>query len=168
VRGEVRVVPSSDNPERFAPGSVLHARPERLGVAGPRLGGQVRLTIGTVRGDDAFPIVAFREITDRDAAEALRGHLLEVRSSQLPELDEDEFYPFDLSGLEARDPLGAVVGRVTDVLESPAHAILVISAEPDQEIMVPFVLAAVPTVSVAEGYLVVESRFLGEVIAGPE
>jgi 16S rRNA processing protein RimM len=83
-------------------------------------------------------------------------------------LGEDEFYPFDLSGLEARDPLGAVVGRVTDVLESPAHAILVISAEPDQEIMVPFVLAAVPTVSVAEGYLVVESRFLGEVIAGPE
>ena len=161
-------MPSSDNPERFAPGSVLHARPERLGLAGPRPGGRVPLTVETVRGDDAYPIVAFRDVTDRDAAEALRGHLLEVHSSQLPELGEDEFYPFDLGGLEVRDPLGAVVGRVTDVVESPAHAILVISVEPDHEIMVPFVLAAVPQVSLAEGFLVVEARFLSEDVVGPE
>jgi 16S rRNA processing protein RimM len=166
LEGEVRVVLSSDNPERFVTGSVLYARPERQGLAGPRSGEHVRLTIETVRGDDAFPIVAFREIADRDAAEDLRGHLLEVRPSQLPELDEDEFYPFDLCGLEVRNPLGAAVGRVTDVVESPAHAILVISADSGQEVMVPFVLAAVPVVAIGEGYLVVESRFLGEDVTG--
>ena len=49
--------------------------------------------------------------------------MLEIRASELPELDEDEFYPFDLVGLEVRDGRGAVVGRVADVVESPAHAI---------------------------------------------
>jgi len=187
VRGEVRIIPDSDNPERFAPGSVVHARPARPGLAGPRAEEPVRLTIGTVRGDGDFPIVAFREVADRDAAEGLRGYLLEVQSSQLPALDDDEYYPFDLIGLEVRDPHGGVTGRVVDIVDSPAHAILVVSLGPrapgagstDREVsgpetlgpgtpmagterMVPFVLEAVPTVAVDEGYLVIEPRYLEE------
>lgn len=162
VGGEVRLTLDSDNPERFAPGSVLYARPARLGMAGPRSREQVRLTVETLRGAGDFPIVAFREVPDRDAAEALRGYLLEVRSNQLPELAEDEFYPFDLAGLEVRDPQGVVAGRVVEIVESPAHAILIVSLGPGVERMVPFVLAAVPTVDIDEGYLVIEPRFLAE------
>lgn len=160
VHGEVRVVPDSDNPERFAPGSVLHARPARRGIAGPRAEAQVRLTVESVRGGDDFPIVAFAEVGDRDTAEALRGCVLEVRSSQLPELDDDEYYPFDLAGLEVRDPSGHVVGRVAEVVESPAHAILVVSEEGGGQSMVPFVRDVVPVVAVSEGYLVVRPGFL--------
>ncbi len=162
VHGEVRIVPDSDNPDRFVPGAVLQARPARVGIAGPRLQEQVRLTIDTVRGDDGFPIVAFLEVMDRDAAEGLRGYLLEVHSSELPELPEDEFYPFDLEGLQVRDEQGTVLGRVVDVVDSPAHAILVVSLEAGPELMVPFVLAAVPTVALEEGYLVVTRSFLTE------
>jgi 16S rRNA processing protein RimM len=98
----------------------------------------------------------------------LCGFVLEVRSNQLPELDEDEFYPFDLLGLEARDPCGAVIGRVTDVLESPAHAILIISLEAGGEALAPFVFAAVPVVAVAGGYLVVDPEFMsvGAAVSG--
>ena len=153
----------SDNPERFAPGSVVHARPRRIGIAGSRLQEQVRLTVETVRGDGDFPIVAFREIGDRDDAAALQGYVLEVRSSELPELDEDEFYPFDLIGLEARDGQGVVVGRVSDVVDSPAHAILVIALVSGGEAMLPFVGAAVPAVDLAAGYLTIEAGFgIGE------
>ncbi len=105
VQGESRVLLSSDNPDRFVAGEVLYGRPERRGVAGARLPAQVRLTIRSVRGDSEFPIVAFEEVGDRDAAEALRGYVLEVPGGDLPELDDDEFYPFDLIGLEA-DLLG--------------------------------------------------------------
>ncbi|MBN1628907.1 MAG: ribosome maturation factor RimM [Thermoleophilia bacterium] len=162
VHGEVRITPDSDNPERFAPGSVVHARPRQVGIAGSRLQEQVCLTVESVRGDGDFPIVAFREIEDRDAAEALHGYVLEVRSSELPELEEDEFYPFDLIGLEARDGQGAVVGRVSDVIESPAHPIVVIALASGGEAMVPFVQVAVPAVDIAEGYLTIESGFVGD------
>ncbi len=166
VHGEVRIVPSSDNPERFIPSSVLYARPGRLGVAGPRVREQVRLTISTIRGDAGFPILGFCEVASREAAEALRGYLLEVRSSQLPELEEDEFYPFDLVGLEVRDQNGAAIGRVTEVMDSPAHPLLQISGGPaiagtSSEDLIPFVTAAVPVVALAEGYLVVAPGFFG-------
>jgi 16S rRNA processing protein RimM len=166
VSGEVRVSLSSDNPERFLEGATLHARPGRMGVAGPRLSEQVRLTVESVRGDEGFPIVAFREIADRDKAEAFSGYVLEIRSSQLPELDEDEFYPFDLIDLEARDPSGSVMGRVTDALESPAHAILIVSLDAGGEALVPFVKAAVPEVAVEAGYLVIDPT-LASVAGGP-
>ena len=148
-------------------GATLHARPGRLGVAGPRLPEQVRLTIGSIRGDEGFPIVAFHEIADRDKAEAFSGYVLEIRSSQLPDLDEDEFYPFDLIDLEARDLSGSVMGRVTDALESPAHAILIVALAAGGEALVPFVSAAVPEVAVEAGYLVIDTA-LASVSGAPD
>jgi 16S rRNA processing protein RimM len=130
----------------------------------------MRLTISTVRGDEGFPILKFGEVADRESAEALRGYVLEIRSSELPELDEDEFYPFDLIGLEVHDESGATIGRVTDVVDSPAHPLLVVTGGsysrdtasdptlPSEE-LVPFVSAAVPVVALDSGYLVVASRF---------
>jgi 16S rRNA processing protein RimM len=159
VHGEVRVALGSDNPERFVPGARLIARPGRTGVASARLSQQVPLTVDGVRGDEAFPIVAFREIDDRDRAEAFGGYVLEIRSDDLPELDEDEYYPFDLIGLEARDTSGSVMGRVVDALESPAHAILAVSLQAGGEALVPFVHAAVPVVAMEAGYLVVDLEF---------
>jgi 16S rRNA processing protein RimM len=159
VHGEVRVALSSDNPERFVAGAALHARPGRVGIAGPRLQEQVRLTIDSVRGDDAFPIVAFREIADRGRAEAFSGYVLEIDSGQLPELEDDEYYPFDLIGLEVRDPSGLVLGRISDALDSPAHAILVVKLKAGGEALIPFVLAAVPEVALETGYVVVDPEF---------
>jgi 16S rRNA processing protein RimM len=159
VHGEVRVAHSSDNPERFVAGATLHARPGRMGVAAPRLRERVLMTIDSVRGDDDFPIVAFAEVPDRNRAEAFSGYVLEIRSGELPLLDDDEYYPFDLIGLEARDPAGSVLGRISDVLESPAHAILVVSLRSGGEALVPFVLAAVPEVAVEASYLVVDTEF---------
>ena len=159
VHGEVRVALSSDNPDRFLPGAMLQARPGRTGVARALLPEQVTLTVENVRGDETFPIVAFKEIESRDRAEAFGGYVLLIGSEELPELEEDEFYPFDLVGLEARDSSGSVMGRVIDALESPAHAILVISLHAGGEALVPFVLAAVPVVAMEAGYLVVDREF---------
>jgi 16S rRNA processing protein RimM len=160
VHGEVRLTPDSDNPERFAPGAVLYARPGRAGLVAPDEPQQLRLTVDSVRGDGAFPIVAFEEVPDRNQAEALSGYILEVPSSELPDLDDDEFYPFDLQGLEVRTPDGTAVGHVVEAVESPAHAILIVTLKSGGEVMLPFVEAVVPRIDVASGFIVVEPGFL--------
>jgi 16S rRNA processing protein RimM len=160
VRGEVRIIPDSDNPERFAEGSVVHARPARTSMAGSGSQERTLLTVDTVRGEPDFPIVAFEGVKDREMAEGLRGYVLEVPGEELPLLAADEFYPFDLEGLAVRDPKGSVVGRVTEVIDSPAHPLLAVCLDSGREALVPFVLAAIPTVVLREGYLVVEPGFL--------
>jgi 16S rRNA processing protein RimM len=167
IRGEVRVTPDSDNPERFAGGSVVYARPARARLAGGSSGERSPLTVDAIRGDSAYPIVAFAEISSREAAEGLRGFVLEVPGEELPELAVDEFYPFDLEGLAVKDPRGSVVGRVKEVIDSPAHPLWAVALDSGREALVPFVLVAVPTVSLAEGYVVVEPGFL-EIPGGGE
>jgi 16S rRNA processing protein RimM len=160
ISGEVRITPDSDNPERFAEGSVLHARPARGGLVGGGSAARSQLTIVSVRGEPDYPIVAFAETKDREAAERLRGFILEVPGGALPTLPEDEFYPFELKGLVVKDSKGVAVGRVTELIDSPAHPLLVVKLDAGGEVLVPFVLAAVPVVVVGEGYLVVEPAFL--------
>jgi 16S rRNA processing protein RimM len=160
VRGEVRIIPDSDNPERFAYGSIVHARPASVGLAGGGSEERSSLTVETVRGEPEFPIVAFLEIKDRESAEGIRGFILEVRGDELPTLPADEFYPFDLEGLAVKDPQGIVVGRVKEVIDSPAHPLLAVALTSGREALVPFVLAAVPTVVLADGYIVVVPGFL--------
>lgn len=152
TQGEVRVHPLTDNPERFAPGSHVYAR---------RSGEERRLlVIRSIRGDVAVPIVAFAGVLSRDDAEALQGAVLEVPGDDLPDLEEGEYYPFQLAGLEVRTAAGERVGEVVELLDAPANDVLVLRMADGRQHLVPFVEPAVPTVDLAAGFLVVEESFL--------
>ncbi|AKM10574.1 ribosome maturation factor RimM [Croceicoccus naphthovorans] len=72
------------------------------------------LTATKIKDDGKGGAIArFAEVTDRNAAEALRGSLLTVPREDLPALGEGEYYHADLLGLaavsEAGEPLGTVI-----------------------------------------------------------
>ena len=82
----MRIIPDSDNPERFAEGSVVHARPARTRLAGAGLAGATHGSPSPrSRGEPEFPIVAFAGVGSREAAEGLRGFILEVPGDELPD-----------------------------------------------------------------------------------
>lgn len=82
-------------------------------------------------------IVRFEGVAGREAAEALRGTELFVDSSALA-LDEGEFWPEDLIGLQVVDPSGAPLGEVAGVVPGPQDRLVV--ATPDgRRVEVPFV-----------------------------
>lgn len=93
-------------------------------------------------------------IGDRSAAEALQGSRILVEAASLPEPEPGEFYHHQLLGLEARDEAGGELGRLTDILESPAHDIYVIERPGHGELLVPAVGAYVREINVQGGYLV--------------
>ena len=93
--------------------------------------------------------VAFAEIVDRTAAEAIRGS--DVFVSQRRELADHEFWPDQLVGLDVR-PAG---GKVVEVIHGPAQDRLVIERGSDR-FEVPFVDALVPEVDLEEGFVVLE------------
>lgn len=63
-------------------------------------------------------------VTDRDAAEALRGTRLYADRSRLPPPGEDEFYHADLIGLVVLDTGGATLGRVKAIHDHGAGDLL--------------------------------------------
>ena len=155
----MRVVVVSDNPDRFVPGSIIHARAR--GEAAGEHGERQPLEILRIRGEAGFLIVAFRGVEDRPAAEALRGAVLEVPGVVLPSLPDDEFYLFELKGLEVRVEGGRAAGVVSRVLEYPSQEVLEVETPEGPTFLVPFTHEAVPVVDVGAGFVVVAAEYLG-------
>lgn len=114
IRGELAVDVRTDSPEqRFAVGSAVTTK--------LRDGSSRDLTIAAAREHSGRLLVRFEEVLTRDVAETLRGALLIADTSALPPTeDPDEFYDHELEGLRAELADGTVVGKVLEIVHSPA------------------------------------------------
>mgnify|MGYP003384817812 CR=1 FL=1 len=94
-------------------------------------------------------------VADRNAAEALKGSVVQISRSRFPVLDEGEYYWSDLIGLQVVNLEGQVLGSVLDLMDNGAHPILRVTAgpasdggetKPTGERLIPFVDQFVKTV----------------------
>jgi 16S rRNA processing protein RimM len=110
-----------------------------------------------VTGEAKGLVIATLEgVTDRDAAEALRGTRLYVPRLRLPRTDEDEFLYSDLVGMAVEGLDGTGLGTVKGVFDFGAGEVLDIALVGGGSLMVPFTKAAVPEVDLAGKRLVVD------------
>lgn len=150
ITGELVVDVRTDDPaRRFAPGSTLRAkgsdRRERS------------YTVESVRPHGVRLLVRLSGVADRDAADALRGSVFVVDSTDLPPIDEDDtYYDHQLEGLRVQTTAGLELGTVTEVLHTAAGELLAVKREQAPELLVPFVSAIVTSVSLADGVVEID------------
>ncbi len=132
------------------PGSGRHLREG----AEPFVDGERRRILAARETPKGF-LVDLEGVASREEATRLRGTELLLDREELDAPEEDEFYVGDLVGLAAYDTKGNNIGSVVDVLETPAHEVLVLRDESNAEHYVPFTFEHVPTVDPQEGRVVV-------------
>ena len=135
------------------------AEPEAIATYGPLTAedGTRRFTLRLTQAVKGGFAARIDGVPDREAADALRGTRLYADRTALPDLPDDEYYHADLIGLEVRDTGGALLGRVKAVLNHGAGDLLEIAAPGQREtLLLPFTLAAVPTVDLARGRIVAD------------
>jgi 16S rRNA processing protein RimM len=133
--GSFFVEQASEDPERFAKGARLHVNGEPAEVVGSKRS----------RGR---PVIRL----DREAP---RGAELAVPRSELPPPDEDEYYAFQLVGLEVEEDGGRTLGRVTAVQPGVANDVLELNSGD----LLPLVDACVLDVDLEHGRIVVAKGF---------
>ncbi len=144
LRGEVLVDADSENPDRFRKGSRLFAD----------VGGRVRrLEVASSRPHRGRQLVRFADVTDRDAAEALRGALLEVPEDQVPVAEDGTFYYFQLVGCRVVDRRLGELGEVAAVVEDGGGVLLEVAARDGASVLVPFAGALLPEIDIVEGLI---------------
>jgi 16S rRNA processing protein RimM len=125
LRGDVSVQNRSDNPDRWAPGGTVLRED---GTA---------LTIESSRRHGRRLLVKFAGVADRNAAERIRGTVLVVPESWLPDLAEGEWWAHQLEGCEVRTVSGRILGVVKEVIPNPANDIWVAVDAEGIETLVP-------------------------------
>jgi len=102
------------------------------------------LTLKALRPGSNGAIARFAEVTDRNAAEALRGTALTVPRSSLPPLGEGEYYHADLLGLAVTGEDGVPIGHVVAIENFGAGDVIEIERPGGARFMVPMRPEAVP------------------------
>lgn len=111
--------------------------------------GEREFSVVERKGTDAKPIVRLDGVEDRDAAEALRGQVLETEPVQPP--GEGEWLVDDLVGCRIEG-----VGEVTRVIAGPSCDVLEAG-----EVLIPLVTDAVTHIDVERKLIEVDREFLG-------
>lgn len=148
LKGEVKVSLITDFPEkRFAPGSKLALKNNPAH----------RLTVQKGRPFKEFWLVQFKEITDIEQAQKLRGQTLVVSEKEQQALPAGSYYYHDILGCSVyNQQRGQKIGRIVDIETTGANDIWLVKTEQGQEFWLPYIKDVVKNIDVAHKRIEVE------------
>ena len=128
VRGEVKVFPTTDDPKRFL--DLKHVilddgREKR------------NLEIEHVKFFKNLVILKFKGIDNINDIEKYKKAGLFVTREDAVELSEDEYFIADLIGLTVVTDEGEEIGTLSDVLQTGANDVYVVSKKGQKDILIP-------------------------------
>lgn len=168
IKGWFKVLPHSASPEAlfssrrwFLLPPERSARPRRPTetAAAPGWDQPLLLRVREARDHSDSVVACSEAITDRNAAESLRGARVYVPRSSFPTPSEGEYYWVDLIGLQVVNREGVLLGEVRDLMATGPQTVLVLQAEEagrQVERMIPFVAAFVDQVDMAARRITVD------------
>ncbi|HEX6218465.1 MAG TPA: ribosome maturation factor RimM [Sphingomicrobium sp.] len=144
IKGEVRL-------KLFAESADSLKQAKRLLVGG------VERKLASLNASGKAPIARFEGVSDRSAAEGMRGSLVEVDRADLPPLEEGEYYFADLIGLACVDGNGKPVGTVVAVENFGAGDLLEVEMPDGRKSLIPY---REGIADLKGGFIVLDPEFL--------
>ena len=128
VRGEVKVYPTTDEPERFL----------ELDYVLLDTGRELRkLEIKNVKFFKNLVILKFKGVDNINDIEKYKGRDLWIPREEGQELEEDEYYIADLLGMSVVLENGQEFGTLKDVMETGANDVYIIDSAEHGEVLLP-------------------------------
>lgn len=141
-KGEVKVYPLTDDPERFLQLEHVYLRQKDQSF--------VEYQVRRARLHQNMAILEFAEIADMDRAIQLKGFYLELPESELRPLPEGRYYIFQIIGLEVYEA-EEHLGRIVDVIDNPANDLYLVETQQGKKIQIPAVKEIVQEIDLLSG-----------------
>ena len=147
LHGEVKVVPQTDLPDRFA-----RLRAIYLGPAHQRY--QI---VRSRPHQGSLTVLAFEGINTANDAEKLVGLTVMIPLAEIAALPPDQYYIHDLIGLRAQTPDGQPLGTLVDILATGGNDVYVVrEAGSGRDVLVPAVKEMIKRVDISAGVVVID------------
>jgi 16S rRNA processing protein RimM len=145
IRGEVKVVPQTDFPERFAQTPILYLGDARAPHA-----------VQSARQHQRIIILKLEGVDDMTSAARLRGVTLWIPESERMPLPADQFYLSDVVGLPVTHVNGQPLGTVVDYISSGVNDLFVVRTSGGRDVLLPAVNAFIRELDIPARVLRVE------------
>ncbi len=146
VRGEVKVYPTTDDPERFLDLDrvILDAGRE-----------QITMEIQNVKFFKNMVILKFKGYDNINDIEKYKGRDLLIYRDQAVELEEDEYFVTDLIGLKVVTEEGNLLGTLKEVMPTGANDVYVVCRESGKELLLPAIKDCILDVDLEKGVMTI-------------
>jgi len=141
VRGEVKVFPTTDDPQRFKKlkNVILDDGKQQL-----------ELEITSVKFFKNLVILKFKGLDNMNDVEKFKQADLLVTRENAVKLEPGEYFIADLIGLQGVTDEGEDIGMLTDVIQTGANDVYVFSKEGIQDLLVPKIPDCVKEINLEE------------------
>ena len=146
VHGEVKVFPTTDDPERFLDLEYVFLDTGRE---------KKKLVIQSVKFFKQFVILKFKGINNINDIERYKRCALLVDRENAVELEEDEYFIADMIGMNVFTEDGENFGTLKDVIETGANDVYIINSKKHGEVLIPAIKECILDVNVKEGRMLV-------------
>lgn len=147
LSGELKVLPFSKNLSSFSDLKKVYLQDSSDEKP-------VELKIEKKRFHKNFAIIKFKGINTTEDSQQLVNKELLIDKSQLGELNDNEFYWFQLIGMKVFTDKNEYIGEVTDLLDNGAQEILIVNAD-NKELLIPFVEKFIIETNLLESKIVI-------------
>ena len=146
LKGEVRVVPATDDINRF---KILKS------INIDRNGNILEVEVENVRFHKQFVLLKFKGIDNITDAEKLKNFEIKISSADAIPCEEDEYYIRDLYGMEVFTDESEFLGVLEDIIFTGANDVYVIKKEKSQ-ILIPAIKKCILSVNTTENKMIVK------------
>jgi 16S rRNA processing protein RimM len=143
VRGELRVELATENPDRFAGLEAVYVGPSHR-----------RYAVTGARPHQGRVLLLLAGVADRNAAERLRGQIVQVPMEEALPLEEGAYYYHEVEGLRVVDERGQELGLLAQVLATGANDVYIVRG-PRGELLLPAIRDVILSIEPAQGRVVV-------------
>ena len=144
IRGEIRMTVITNFPELINQGQKIYVGQNYQAY-----------TIKSLRWQGEDLLVSLEEMPDRTAVEIFRNVMVHMKSEDMPEPPEGEFYLHQLVGLEVITDQGQNLGILKEVLLTGANDVYLVSTPDGKEILLPAIQEVVLDVNMEDRKMLV-------------
>ncbi|MGE6258726.1 ribosome maturation factor RimM [Heyndrickxia sporothermodurans] len=149
LNGEVRVISKTDfAEERYQKGNHLYLF---VNEKEP-----IQLTIKSHRKHKNFDLLTFEGYENINAVEKWKNNLLKITEDQLTDLDEGEYYFYEIVGCKVITTAGEEIGVVKEILTPGANDVWIVKGEKGKEYLIPYIDEIVMNINVKEKVITIE------------
>ena len=140
VRGDMKVYPLTDFPDRFNTIKKAFIDDKEIDIV-------------STRYQNNFVVMKVKGVNSREEVARYTNKLLKINRSDVPPLNEGEYYSFDIIGLKVINQDDVVLGEIIEILKTGSNDVYITKTPESKQLLIPALKKVVTEINIEEGFM---------------